>query len=117
MARPALRVIDGRSASYVSLPRYRVVEASMEGIALADELHQRLVTAYSFAWANRRTKTLLVISDLQASVAAFRRAAADLAGLAEAAEPEPPTERPIAPRRAPGRRRRDRYVAATARSA
>ena len=28
-----------------------------------------------------------------------------------------PTERPIAPRRAPGRRRRDRYVAATARSA
>jgi hypothetical protein len=84
-----LRVIDGRSRDYVRLPRYQVAEAAIEVQALADELDQKLATAYALVWSGKRIKALLLISDIQLSVASVRRTFADLAGLTEAAPTDP----------------------------
>ncbi len=84
-----LSIVDGRSADEVTLPRYRVVEAAMDAIALADDLSQALAAIEQRMWSNNRAGAINEIGRAGLRIEQLRDAFAGLAGLADTAPTDP----------------------------
>lgn len=87
MPRPRIVRINSER---VSLPRYLLVEAAMDAIAVTDDLTRALAAIEQRVWAGNRAAAIQELNRAAYRLEHSRGALAELAGIADSAPTEPP---------------------------